>query len=61
MDIDSILRAIDSIDQTRDEAAKGRINSITRANGSHTDIEGSTGESEFSNFPGFNKSSGELG
>ena len=49
MDIDSILTAIDSIDQARDEAARRRINLITRANGSHIDIEGSTGESEFSN------------
>ena len=61
MNIDSILAAIDSVDQDREQIAQGKVISITPAIGSHLDIEGSTGESEFSNFPGFNKSSGELG
>lgn len=49
MDIDRILRAIDNIDQDRERIAQCRANSITRANGSHRNIEGSTGESKFSN------------
>jgi len=51
MDIDSILRAIDSIDHDREQIAQRRQNLITPANGSHTDIEGSTGESKFLILP----------
>ena len=41
MDIDRVMAAIDSIDRARDEAARRR-DLITRANGSHIYIEGST-------------------
>lgn len=47
MDIDRILRAIDNIDQDRERIAQCKANSIMRANGSHRNIEGSTGESKF--------------
>jgi hypothetical protein len=41
MDLDSITQAIKKLDRDRDL--------ITPAKGSHTNIEGSTGESKFSN------------
>ena len=49
MSTNSIIAAIAKIDDDRDAIAQRRQNSITRANGSHTNIEGSTGESKFSN------------
>jgi len=56
----SIVVAIERIDQERDRIAERKIKQKARAKGSHLNKEGSTGESEFSNFPGFNKSLGEL-
>jgi len=56
MNIDSILAAIDSVDQDREQIAQGKVISITPAIGSHLDIEGSTGESKFSNFQNLIKS-----
>ena len=51
MNIDSILAAIDSVDQDREQIAQGKVISITPAIGSHLDIEGSTGEGKFSILP----------
>ena len=56
MNIDSILAAIDSVDQDREQIAQGKVISITPAIGSHLDIEGSTGEGKFSNFQNLIKS-----
>ena len=50
MNIDSILTAIDSVDHDREQIAQGKTISKPPAIGSHTDIEGSTGESIFLNF-----------
>ena len=55
-----IKSIVDQIDAERD-AMHDKNNMSTSRKGSHIYKEGSTGESEFSNFPGFNKSSGELG
>jgi hypothetical protein len=41
--------AIDRLDQDRERIARGKENPIPLAKGSHTYIEGSTGESKFSN------------
>jgi len=57
MNIDSILAAIDSVDQDREQIAQGKVISITPAIGSHLDIEGSTGESIISNSDIRSKSS----